>query len=62
MHVSIKIRHLKPQYSKLRLIRIKNESNSETSNFRTESDSFGTVEIPASKYWGIQTQRFILFS
>jgi fumarate hydratase, class II len=28
-------------------------------NFRTESDSLGTVEIPAAKLWGAQTQRAI---
>ncbi len=25
--------------------------------YRTESDSLGTVEVPANKYWGAQTQR-----
>ena len=24
---------------------------------RTESDSFGPLEVPADKYWGAQTQR-----
>ena len=24
---------------------------------RTETDSFGALEVPASKYWGAQTQR-----
>jgi len=24
---------------------------------RTESDSFGPIEVPAEKYWGAQTQR-----
>ena len=24
---------------------------------RTESDSFGTIEVPANRYWGAQTQR-----
>jgi len=28
-----------------------------TINTRTESDSFGTMEVPADKYWGAQTQR-----
>ncbi|MEM8632205.1 MAG: class II fumarate hydratase [Pseudomonadota bacterium] len=27
---------------------------------RTESDSFGPLEVPADKYWGAQTQRSIL--
>ncbi len=27
------------------------------SNTRTESDSFGPLEVPADKYWGAQTQR-----
>lgn len=26
-------------------------------NFRVESDSMGTIEVPADKYWGAQTQR-----
>ena len=28
-------------------------------NTRTESDSFGPIEVPASAYWGAQTQRSI---
>ncbi len=27
------------------------------SNFRTETDSFGPIEVPADRYWGAQTQR-----
>ena len=27
------------------------------SEFRTESDSIGTIEVPADRYWGAQTQR-----
>ena len=27
------------------------------SNFRTETDSFGAIEVPADKVWGAQTQR-----
>ena len=27
------------------------------SNFRTETDSFGAIEVPADKIWGAQTQR-----
>ena len=27
---------------------------------RTETDSFGPLEVPADKYWGAQTQRSIL--
>ncbi len=30
------------------------------SETRTESDSFGPLEVPADKYWGAQTQRSIL--
>ena len=26
-------------------------------NFRTETDSFGSIQVPADKYWGAQTQR-----
>ena len=29
------------------------------SNFRTESDSFGPIDVPTEKYWGAQTQRSI---
>jgi fumarate hydratase class II len=25
--------------------------------FRTESDSMGTVQVPADRYWGAQTER-----
>ena len=28
--------------------------------FRQESDSMGTIEVPAEKYWGAQTQRSLL--
>lgn len=28
-----------------------------TTNTRTETDSFGRIEVPAGKYWGAQTQR-----
>src|SRR5690606_19841758 len=27
------------------------------SRFRTESDSFGPIQVEASRYWGAQTQR-----
>jgi fumarate hydratase class II len=27
---------------------------------RTESDSFGPIEVPADRYWGAQTQRSLL--
>ena len=27
--------------------------------FRTEKDTMGTVQVPADKYWGAQTQRSI---
>ncbi|MGB1208210.1 MAG: class II fumarate hydratase, partial [Paracoccaceae bacterium] len=27
---------------------------------RTESDSFGPLEVPSDKYWGAQTQRSII--
>ncbi len=30
------------------------------SSTRTESDSFGPLEVPADKYWGAQTQRSIM--
>ncbi len=29
-------------------------------SFRTETDSFGPLDVPADKYWGAQTQRSIL--
>ncbi len=25
--------------------------------YRTETDSFGPIEVPAERYWGAQTQR-----
>ena len=31
--------------------------NNQTSKTRTETDSFGPIEVPADKYWGAQTQR-----
>ncbi len=31
-----------------------------SSDIRTESDSFGPLEVPADRYWGAQTQRSIL--
>ena len=30
-----------------------------SSSTRTESDSFGPIEVPADAYWGAQTQRSI---
>ena len=27
---------------------------------RTETDSFGPLEVPADKYWGAQTQRSVM--
>jgi len=33
------------------------EQVGKTVKFRTESDSFGPIEVDASKYWGAQTQR-----
>ncbi len=30
------------------------------SNTRTETDSFGPLEVPADKYWGAQTQRSLM--
>jgi fumarate hydratase class II len=32
----------------------------EMTNTRTETDSFGPLEVPADKYWGAQTQRSIM--
>ena len=26
---------------------------------RIESDSFGKIKVPADKYWGAQTERFV---
>jgi len=31
-------------------------------NTRTESDSFGPIEVPAECYWGAQTQRSLKIS
>ena len=33
---------------------------SATENTRTETDSFGPLEVPADKYWGAQTQRSLM--
>ena len=33
---------------------------SASNNTRTESDSFGPLEVPADKYWGAQTQRSLM--
>ena len=30
------------------------------SDTRTETDSFGPLEVPSDKYWGAQTQRSIM--
>lgn len=30
-----------------------------TTNSRTETDSFGPIEVPADAYWGAQTERSI---
>jgi len=30
------------------------------SSFRTESDTFGPLEVPMDKYWGAQTQRSLM--
>lgn len=35
------------------------ESPTDTSGTRTESDTFGPIEVPAHRYWGAQTQRSI---
>jgi fumarate hydratase class II len=31
------------------------------SNFRTETDSFGPIQVPADRYWGAQTQRSLQY-
>jgi fumarate hydratase class II len=31
--------------------------NKDNFNYRIETDSFGSIEVPADKYWGAQTQR-----
>jgi len=38
-----------------------NFMNNKTSDFRTETDSFGTIEVPSDKYWGAQTQRSLQY-
>ena len=32
-------------------------SPSRTKSTRSESDSFGPIEVPADRYWGAQTER-----
>ena len=34
-------------------------SNDELTKTRTETDSFGPIEVPADSYWGAQTERSI---
>ena len=29
-------------------------------SYRTESDSFGELQVPSEKYWGAQTQRSLI--
>ncbi len=31
-----------------------------TANTRTETDSFGPIQVPFDKYWGAQTQRSLM--
>lgn len=33
-----------------------------TSNTRTETDSMGTIEVTADRYWGTQTLRLLYVS
>lgn len=33
---------------------------STASSFRTESDTFGPLQVPADRYWGAQTQRSLM--
>ncbi len=35
----------------------KNKKRNEAGLYRTETDTFGDIEVPAEKYWGAQTQR-----
>jgi len=35
----------------------KNKKQEEEKAYRTESDTFGSLRVPAEKYWGAQTQR-----
>jgi fumarate hydratase, class II len=35
----------------------KNKKQKEAGAFRTETDTFGDIKVPAEKYWGAQTQR-----
>ncbi len=34
--------------------------NADAATTRTETDSFGSIEVPADRYWGAQTQRSLL--
>ena len=31
-------------------------------SFREERDTFGPIQVPAERYWGAQTQRYLRFS
>src|ERR671917_1704433 len=35
----------------------RSRNNNSSSSARTESDTFGPIEVPADRYWGAQTQR-----
>ena len=38
---------------------MKNQNQVATGKIRSETDSFGPIEVPADRYWGAQTQRSI---
>lgn len=35
-------------------------SQSQNEKFRVERDTFGELQVPASRYWGAQTQRYVV--
>ena len=39
------------------MARLKPASRSNSASTRTETDSFGPIEVPADRYWGAQTER-----
>src|SRR5579859_383836 len=39
------------------MAKLQSRGSMNQSQTRTESDSFGPIEVPADRYWGAQTQR-----
>jgi fumarate hydratase class II len=53
----LRINTTKIKFSQLKSFRYQHSNTHDPAKFRVEKDSFGSVQIPIGKYWGIQTQR-----